>query len=84
MFLIIKLRLTYVLVMNSICESKKEIAETELETLLVAGRRERVCVQNASAGQESKHWGVLCLYLDTTSFWPLNNKCKKMFEICVC
>lgn len=70
MLLIIKLWLAYVLATNNICESKKEIAETELdeEILNVAGSQKRVPVQNASAGQESKCWGVLCLYLGTTSF----------------
>jgi len=44
-----------VLAMNNICESKKEIAETELEeeTLNVAGSQKRLPVQNAFAGQEN-------------------------------
>lgn len=70
MLLIIKLWLAYVLATNNICENKKEIAETKLdeEILNVAGSQKRVPVQNASAGQESKRWGALCLYLGTTSF----------------
>lgn len=82
MLLIIKLWLTYVLAMNNICESKTEFAETEEETLNVAGNQKRV--RNASVGQESKCWGVFRLYMDTTCLWLLNNKCKNVFEICMC